>query len=503
MNHNLFGQLHSSYCRREFIKQLSILTLGAGLGGGLLSGCGEKSGAVDFGSILPSGDPAAMPFDPSLPWWLQGNFAPVSQEVEAFDLRVNGFIPDALNGLYVRNGSNPQNSDSSHWFFGDGMLHGVRIENGKGLWYRNRYVHTDQYAAAGNDGNIAPTGGNNSSNVSAIYHGGKLLTSGEVGLPFEINVSDLSTVGVTDFDDSIKTSFTAHPKIDPLTGNMHFFGYWFVDPYLTYHVADPTGQVIHTEVIPVEKPTMVHSFAITDQDVVFWECPVVFDINAAISGASNPFVWQPDYGTRIGIMPLGGTASQIRWKEIEPCYVFHEVNAFRQGDDVIIDLCRYESMFEGGVSIGGSGGNSLSRWTIGTGGSELSFNEQVISTASMELPTHDRRFSGRKHQNGWLVNMRENENTVDFAGIAHVNFDSGEIAIWDPGLNNHANEAFFVADGVAEGEGWLLTYVYNHVSDKSYLAVLDAQDVSSGPVGSIEMPQRVPFGFHGVWVPNN
>ena len=99
--------------------------------------------------------------------------------------------------------------------------------------------------------------------------------------------------------------------------------------------------------------------------------------------------------------------------------------------------------------------------------------------------------------------MRENENTVDFAGIAHVNFDSGEIAIWDPGLNNHANEAFFVADGVAEGEGWLLTYVYNHVSDKSYLAVLDAQDVSSGPVGSIEMPQRVPFGFHGVWVPNN
>ena len=148
-------------------------------------------------------------------------------------------------------------------------------------------------------------------------------------MPFEVNLSDLSTVGVTNFDDSIQTSFTAHPKIDPLTGHLHFFGYWFVDPYLTYHVADATGKVIHTEVIPVDKPTMIHSFAITGHDVVFWECPVVFDFNAAISGSSNPFVWQPDYGSRIDYA-LGGSASSIRWKEIEPCYVFHEVNAFRQ-----------------------------------------------------------------------------------------------------------------------------------------------------------------------------
>ena len=122
-----------------------------------------------------------MPFDPSAPWWLQGNFAPVEQEVEAFDLQVNGWIPEALNGLYVRNGSNPQHKDSSHWFFGDGMLHGVRIENGKCLWYRNRYVQTDQFIAGKGANSSAPTGGNISSNVSVIHHGGKLLTSGEVG----------------------------------------------------------------------------------------------------------------------------------------------------------------------------------------------------------------------------------------------------------------------------------------------------------------------------------
>lgn len=501
MNHNLFGLMHTPYRRRDFIKQLSAFALTTGLSGGVLSGCGAGAGESASQLILPSGEPTALPFDPSLPWWLQGNFAPVYDEVEAFDLPVQGAIPEALNGLYVRNGSNPHDGDSSHWFFGDGMLHGVRLENGKALWYRNRYVQTDQYGGAADGG--PPTGGNNASNVSAIYHGGKLLTSGEVGLPFEINVSDLSTVGVTDFDDSIQTSFTAHPKIDPVTGNLHFFGYWFAEPYLTYHVADPTGKVIHTQPIPVDKPTMVHSFAITQQDVVFWECPVVFDLNAAVSGAANPFQWQPDYGARIGIMPLGGMASEIRWKEIDPCFVFHEVNAFRQGDDVIVDLCKYSTMFQGGASLGGSGESSLSRWTIGTSGDELSFSEDIITRASLELPTHDRRFSGREHQHGWLLEVRDNPDTVDFGGIAHVELGSGNISMWDPGQNNHANEAFFVPDGEGEGEGWLLTYVFNHVSKKSYFAILDALDVASGPVASIELPQRVPFGFHGVWVPNS
>ncbi|MBT6179556.1 MAG: carotenoid oxygenase family protein [Deltaproteobacteria bacterium] len=501
MNHNLFGLMHTPYRRRDFLKQLSAFTLTTGFSGSMLSGCGGVAVDDASGLILPSGEPIAIPFDSSIPWWLQGNFAPVANETEAFDLPVQGAIPDTLNGLYVRNGSNPQAADSSHWFFGDGMLHGVRLENGKAVSYRNRYIQTDKYLDGDSGG--PPTGGNNSSNVSAIYHGGKLLTSGEIGLPFEINVSDLSTVGVTNFDNSIQTSFTAHPKIHPATGNLHFFGYWFAEPYLTYHVADPTGKVIHTQPIPVGKPTMVHSFAITEQDVVFWECPVVFDLAAAAAGADNPFQWQPEYGARVGIMPLGGMASEIRWKEIDPCFVFHEVNAFRQGDDVVVDLCKYSTMFQGGASLGGSGESSLSRWTIGTGGDELSFSEQIITRASLELPAHDRRFSGRKNQHGWLLEMRDDPNTVDFAGITHVEMDSGNISTWDPGLNNHANEPFFVPDGEGEGEGWLLTYVFNHSSNKSYLAILNALDVASGPVASVELPQRVPFGFHGVWVPNS
>src|SRR6185369_5664539 len=164
----------------------------------------------------------------------------------------------------------------------------------------------------------------------------------------------------------LTTSFTAHPKIDPVTGALHFFGYWFVPPYLQYHVADASGRVVHSQDIAVAKSSMIHSFAITEQDVVFWELPVLFDLTAALNGADNPFAWQPNYGARLGVMPLGGLASDIRWVEIEPCYVFHEVNAYRDGDDVILHVCRHDHMFDHddlpATQV------TLRRWELGTAG---------------------------------------------------------------------------------------------------------------------------------------
>ena len=315
--------------------------------------------------------PSTLPFDPSRPWWLQGNYAPVMDEIDAFDLPVRGAIPPELVGLYVRNGSNPQKLDSPHWFFGDGMLHGVRLENGKARWYRNRYVRTTLYneGRSFGEGGGPPSAGNNQSNVSVVHHGGRLLTSGEIGFPFQIDPTDLSTIGIVDFGGTLQTSFTAHPKIDPATGHLHFFGYWFLPPFLSYHVADANGVVIQSQTISVEKSTMVHSFAITDRDVVFWELPVLFDLDSAIAGADNPFSWKPDYGARIGVMPLGGSADQIRWVEIEPCYVFHEVNAHRDGTEVVLDVCRHPDMFNG--TDLGEKPHTITRWRIDTAGDAL------------------------------------------------------------------------------------------------------------------------------------
>ena len=437
--------------------------------------------------------------DPSKPWWLQDNFAPV-EETEATDLPVTGSIPSALHGTYIRNGSNPSSGESTHWFFGDGMVHGVRIENQTAKWYRNRYIQTPLLQGD----NSVPSGGHNTSNVSAFFHADRLLTSGEIGFPYQLNPDDLSTIGTVDFEGQLQTSFTAHPKIDPNTGYMHAFGYYFFAPYLTYYVIDETGAMIHQEIIAVEKPTMVHSFAITDQDVIFWECPVVFNFEAARQGADNPFEWQPEYGARLGIMPLGGSNADLKWVEIDPCYVFHEVNAYRNQDQIILDVCRHATAFSQYEFSENGDLFTVSRWTINMSSETPTVHRDVVLDMQVELPTHDRRFSGRAYRYGWFVQNRPHPQTVDFGGLVQIDYQSGDMTFWDPGLAYHASEAFFVPDSpqAAEGEGWLLTYLYNHVTQKSTLAIFNAQNIATGPVAEIQLPQRVPFGFHGIWIPS-
>ncbi|MGB5265528.1 MAG: carotenoid oxygenase family protein [Polyangiales bacterium] len=488
MSHRKFAMHHLRFSRRAFLKAAGA-GLGASLSGGWLPACGSSN--VD-----------AEPFDPSTAWWLQGNFAPVFDQVEATDLEVRGSIPSALEGRYIRNGSNPIDGNSGHWFFGDGMLHSVRLSKGRAISYRNRWVQTGLLDRATVPGG-PPSGPNNQSNVSAVLHAGRLLSSGEVGLPFAVDPSDLSTLGAFDFDGELTQSFTAHPKIDPATGYLHFFGYWFLgEDLLLYHVADEAGNLISTERVPVAASTMIHSFAITDQDVVFWEAPVLFDLDAAIAGEAIPFKWDASYGARIGVMPLGGPVADIRWVEVDPFYVFHEVNAYRSGDEVVVDVCWHPDMFSGSDLIGGSRGGLVKRWRIQTAGAELTHREEIVAERLFELPSHDRRFTGRPYRHGWFADTRDNPNTVDFAGIGHIDYQTGAVAAWDPGLSRHAGEAFFVAGDVGEGEGWLLSFVYDHVARQSVLAILDAQDVTHGPIAEVVLPQRVPYGFHGVWVPS-
>jgi carotenoid cleavage dioxygenase len=479
--------------RRTFLKSAGVFAASLSLPGSFLVGCGNDDGSAATPGATP------LQIDPTTAWWLQNNHGPVFDELDAFDLPVRGRIPSELNGLYVRNGSNPQDNDSTFWFFGDGMLHGVRLEDGRAVWYRNRYIRTPLYQEGISGSGGLPIGGNNQSNVSAIYHAGRLLTSGEVGFPHEIDPSDLSTIGAHSFEDKLNTSFTAHPKIDPATGWMHFFGYWFVPPYLTYHVADETGRIIHSAEIEVGASTMIHSFAITERDVVFWECPVLFDL-AALADEGFPFRWQPEYGSRIGIMPLGGTADEIRWVEMENCYVFHELNAYRDGDDVVINVCRLGSVFDGDLFAAAS--QRFHRWRVHTAGEQLRFRDEVAIDRRIDFPVHDRRFTGRRNRYGWFVHFRPHDETIDNAGVTFVDFETGRQSDWDPGPTRHADEPFFVPRGPREGDGWLLSFVYDHATDTSDLVVLDAMRVQNGPVAEIRMPRRVPEGFHGVWVPS-
>jgi carotenoid cleavage dioxygenase len=202
--------------------------------------------------------------------YLQDTFAPVHEELTAFDLEVTCAIPDHLDGRYLRIGPNPATDpgEGYHWFLGEGMVHGVRLENGSATMYHNRFVDTTLYQARAGFGEGAPGGAANQSNVSAIWHGGRLLTSGEVGLPYELDPTNVGTIGPYDFGGRLTSAFTAHPKIDPVTGRMHSFGYGFVPPYLTYHVIEPDGTMSYTEQLELPNSVMMHDFAITEHHAV-------------------------------------------------------------------------------------------------------------------------------------------------------------------------------------------------------------------------------------------
>jgi carotenoid cleavage dioxygenase len=505
---------HALIERRAFLQRAVFAALAAGGAGPLLAACssGSETARVSGTTAPGGGTPAPDPLpalDASRPWWMQGGFAPVDEEVEAFDLPVRGSLPPELRGLYVRNGSNPASGDSSHWFLGDGMVHGVRLTDGTAAWYRNRYVDTPLYrTGSGLLGDGPPGGERNQSNVSVFHHAGKLLGSGEIGLPYEVSVDDLATVGPYDFGGALTTSMTAHPKIDPVTGDLHFFGYGFVPPYLTYHVADATGALVHSTEIEVAGPTMIHDFAITDRDAVFWELPVIFDMElalAAVDGDASggmPFRWEESYGGRVGVLPLGADASQIRWVEVPPCYVFHGVNAHREGDDVVVDVCRMPTMFRAGGDIGTSVPH---RWRIGTAGESLTFREDALSDESMDLPWLDRRHVGRPNRHSWfLLTGAEGDWPVEFQGMVRTDATTGEVDRYEPGPGERVNEGTFVPStpDSGEGEGWLLSYAWNRARDASDLLVFEALDLASGPIARVELPARVPYGFHGTWVPD-
>lgn len=493
------------------LRFLGVGAAGASLGGlGLIASCSSDEGSSSVAGSSTTALAATTttrvvpPYDPDKPYWVQGNFLGVTKEETVTDLKVTGTIPKELSGTFVRNGSNSTDETALHWFLGDGMVHGVRLDAGKATWYRNRYIDTPIRRAGKSvlDFGGIPGKENGQSNVALVHHAGKLLATGEVSWPYELSVDDLSTIGAWSFEGRLGDTMTAHPKIDPDTGRMHFFGYGILQPGITYYAADPTGKIDVTSTIPFDVPLMVHDFAITESDVVFWIGPVVFGASPDTMYPKVPFHWDPDGPSKVGVMPLDGDASQIRWVDIPPQFVFHGLNAHRDGDDVVLHVHRLEEAFG---KRGDLVDSFLTQWRIGTGGTTLTFSDDRVSEIPMDLPAHDRRFTGRATRHGWCATTvpPDSEYGFELAGVCHVDTKTGAEDNWKPDDDTRAGEVVFVpaSDGAAEGEGWVMTYVWNRGTGLSSLAVFDAQDLKSGPVGTVELPVRVPFGFHGLWVP--
>lgn len=277
--------------------------------------------------------------------YLEGNYAPVRDERDDTHLVVEGTIPSELDGTLLRNGANPiLDPDPSmyHWFFGDGMVHSIELLNGD-AHYRNRWVRTPAACAALGEPTPAwvpeVNGIGSVANTSIVRHAGRILATVETSVPTEIG-QDLSTIGAFDFAGALTSSFTAHPLTDSVTGEMLFFGYDPLGPpYLRYHVADASGRLAQTSVIDIPRPVMMHTFASTATRVLWFDLPVVFDLEL-FGARPMPFAWRPEHGARVGVMSRSGDTG-VTWIDIELCYLYHHINAYDDGTSIVVDVVRY------------------------------------------------------------------------------------------------------------------------------------------------------------------
>jgi carotenoid cleavage oxygenase len=440
--------------------------------------------------------------------YLTGNFAPVQEERTALDLPVEGAIPPELRGRLLRNGPNPIDADpaSYHWFIGNGMLHAIELRDGKAVSYRNRWVRTDSAAELLGEEPIAGqppdvfVGGGSAANTHVVAHAGKILALVEVCLPTEVR-ADLTTVGRYDYDGKLRSPMTAHPKFDPVTEEMHFFGYDIAGPpWLRYHVADASGALVRSEDIDIAGPSMVHDFVITEGHVVFFDLPVVFDFDL-LGKQPFPAKWDPEYGARVGVMPRAGGNADVRWFDVELCYVFHPLNAYDEDGRVVVDLVRHEQMFATDTHGPAELPPTLDRWTIDLAAGKVV--EERIDDHPQELPRLDPRVAGYRHRYGYAPHTpRFDHGAVDFGGLLKHDLDAGTTTVRPLGTGQHAGEAVFVpaSDDAGEDEGWLLSVVYDEGRDSSELLIVDASDFTGPDVARVQLPQRVPFGFHGSWV---
>ncbi len=459
--------------------------------------------------------------------YLQGNFAPVRKETTIERLKVIGELPRELDGMFVRNGPNPQFSPirNYHWFEGDGMLHGVRIRDGSAS-YRNRYIRTSGWKAEHAAGRaiwgsfLDPPGVRmtlrvlsnwlggltlikNTANTALIYHSGKLLALWETGEPHEIRIPDLDTLGSYGFCGQLNHRFTAHPKIDPTTGEMLCFGYDPFRPLISYSIINQQGRLVSTTRIRLRRPIMMHDFAITPRYTIVMDLPFTFSLTRAVR-AQSVLRFERELGARFGVLPRYGQSEDVRWFEVPSCYVFHTLNAYEDGEEVVLLGCRTEHfpdgffsppVADGGKIIESEWAPVMYRWRIDLKAGRV--KEEALDDVASEFPRINERFVGQKMRYGYASTLMTIPNA-----LLKYDCDNNRCEMHSHGPQRVGGEGIFVArpNAKTEDDGWVVTYVHDEATNRSELVVVESQDFGSPPVARIQIPVRVPYGFHGAWI---
>lgn len=448
--------------------------------------------------------------------YLQGLYAPVRAEVSASDLPVIGEIPRDLHGAYFRNGPNPMSPPAGmhHWFDGDGMLHGVWFENGRAR-YANRYIRTPDFEAEieGPDampGIFSPSRAvagrrtvyKDTANTDVIVHNGRLLALWYVsGQPVAVDIATLETIGVEDFGGALPHNVSAHSKTDPATGELVFFDYALYEPKMSFGVVSADNRLTHFQEVDLPGPRLPHDMGLTEHYVVLHDLPVVFT-----DSAIRNRLWQirvADQPTRFGVAPR--TGGPVRWFEFPTCYIYHVINCWEEGDDVVMAACK---MVPNGFApdVGAHGPYApmvtvlalraqpfVWRMNMKTGRGV----ETQLDDGLSEFPVVNLDHTARKTRFSYHVVM-DDDVLQRFSALRKYDLSTGRYEQHDFAPGFYGSEPAFAPSGGDEDNGWIVT-IGADADGASEALVIDPKNFSRPPVARIRLPQRVPAGFHATW----
>ena len=447
---------------------------------------------------------------------VSGNQAPVRRELN-LEPNILGTIPADLCGALYRNGPNPQfdPGPNYHAFIGDGMIHGFWIGDGRAR-YANRYVRTPRWLAE-NAAGRALFGGlglphdpsvekvlSGGANTHIVYHAGKLMALQEGSNPFELDRGNLASKGWVETGGR----FTAHPKMDPNSGEMIWFAYSSgedpLNPYLDYGMSDASGRIMRRDRFKAPYCSMVHDFIVTQNHTAFPVLPLTGDMERAKRGLPA-FAWEPQKGAFVGLMARGASVDSVRWIEVDPVYVFHPANAYEQDGLLHCDMMEYPSapLFPNPDGSRGKPAQAcLVHWSIDLTDPGARVVRTPISDLAGEFPRIDERFAGLPYRHCWHAGNVELSENLLFDCLAHVDLGTKRQTLRRFSDGDSVGEPVFVprSSQAPEGEGWVLALVYRAAEQRSDLLILNAQDIGGDPEAVLELPCRVPAGFHGSWV---
>ena len=456
--------------------------------------------------------------------YLQGIYAPTIGETSAVDLKVQGELPVDLFGAFVRNGPNPvfEPTNPYHWFDGDGMVHAVRFRDGKAS-YQSRFVKTEGLADETRAGRAIWPGVmgpfdldlprshlKDTANTDILYHNGRLLALWYLcGAPYRLDPRSLETQGIEDFGGKLATTMSAHPKVDERTGELVYFTLGDEAPYMRYGVVSREGVLEHEVPIELSGPRATHDITISENFSILHDFPFFHDVELQRKTGHRVARFHRDLPSRFGVIPRRGASDEVKWFEFEPGYVLHMVNAWEEGDWIVMDGCFQPDPTIRRRPEEGSLASMLGylrirahlhRWKMNLVTGEA--REQDLDDLNVEFCLPDTDLYGSRTRYSYHQHLPPESYTVDYHALVKYDHEDGSCVRYDYGDGKVASEAPFARriGGTSEDDGYAVTIVTDSHSLDSECWVFSARDIASGPIAKVELPVRVPLGFHAKWV---